>query len=80
MKAAIHYGAADFFPESQRAKLTDMKFLKYYLKFLLAEHDIFSVFDFAVAMPYDGVLHSHFLFWMNCLRAVILTKYDFQPA
>jgi len=63
--------------EQETTKLTDLSFLRYYMQFLLSEYDIFSVYDFSVAMPYFGVTHKMFAFWMNCLRSVLLTKYAF---
>ena len=73
----LQYCDSSNFSEVEVAKLQDLSFLKYYMRFLLSEFDIFSVYDFSVAMPYFGVTHKVFAFWTNCLRSVLLTKYGF---
>lgn len=59
-------------------KVYDLTYLKSYMRFLLSEYDIFSVYDFSVAMPYLAVSYQVFKFWITCMRAVLVKKYHMQ--
>lgn len=73
---SVEYGLLSGFDEEELERARKLSFLKNYLKFLLCEYDIFSVYDISVSMSYFGVTIKIFRFWMNCLHNVMLTRYN----
>ncbi|KAL4480025.1 hypothetical protein ABPG74_020541 [Tetrahymena malaccensis] len=77
---SVEYGLLAELSEVEQQKVKDTSFIHKYLRFLLCEYDIFSVYDTSVSMSYLGVTVKYFKFWLNCLHSVMLTRYNLQPS
>ncbi|EAR92082.2 hypothetical protein TTHERM_00106830 (macronuclear) [Tetrahymena thermophila SB210] len=77
---SVEYGLLAELSEVEQQKVKDTSFMHKYLRFLLSEYDIFSVYDASVAMSYLGVTVKFFKFWLCCLHSVMLTRYNLQPS
>lgn len=56
-------------------KALDFSFLSTYMRFLLSEYDVFSVYDFSVAIPYFAVSSAAFKLQISCLKTVLLNHF-----
>ncbi|KAL4509222.1 hypothetical protein ABPG72_018153 [Tetrahymena utriculariae] len=77
---SVEYGLLADLSELEQQKVKDTSFIHKYLRFLLSEYDIFSVYDTSVSMSYLGVTVKFFKFWLSCLHSVMLTRYNLQPS